>query len=340
MTPELSVIIPVYNRGQVIRFTLESVRRASAGLDVETIIVDDGSEPPTSVVLEELGFVPTRLVRQANRGLLYARLAGLEQATGRNILFLDSDDLVSPEKFRLQLAALARTGADLSYTDSAHCVLEGELDSLRPVAAPPAIDTSDATEFGIRVQPPPHSPIFRAEWLRQVVREAFFAPSPLYNSCAEIWFYQNGALRGGRAVRVPGPHTIVGVHPGARLTGQWEKIAVSSLAVMEAFARADVDTPAAAHARQLMSEAVFLAWRALPRGFSPEFGERMLDLWRRLGSGRPAVLGGRGFQVLARMLGPERAARLLHQWQSRPYSASRTMTDAEFEILLRALPAP
>ena len=39
----VSVIIPVYNRGDLIRHTLESVRRASAGITVEVVIVDDGS---------------------------------------------------------------------------------------------------------------------------------------------------------------------------------------------------------------------------------------------------------------------------------------------------------
>jgi hypothetical protein len=340
MTPDLSVIMPVYNRGPVIRYALESVRRASVGLEVETLVVDDGSEPPTAGVLAELGFAPSLLVRQANQGLLYARLAGLARATGRHIVFLDSDDLVSADKFRLQLAAQKAAGADVSYTDFAHCVLEGDYDSLRTVADPPTADTTDATEFGIRVQPPPHSPMYASDWLRRMVKAPFIPPSPLYNSCAEIWFYQNGALLGGRAVRVPGPFAIVGMHPGARLTAHWERIAVGSLAVMEAFARADAGTPAAARARPLMAEAVFRAWRALPRDFSPEFAERLIGLWRRLGSGRTAELGGRGFRALAVGLGPLRAARLLRRWQARPYAASRTMTDAEFEELLGSLPPP
>ena len=81
MTPDLSVIIPVYNRGDVIRYTLESVRRASAGLNVETIVVDDGSTPPTADTLTRLSFAPSVLVRQNNQGLLFARLAGFARAT-------------------------------------------------------------------------------------------------------------------------------------------------------------------------------------------------------------------------------------------------------------------
>ncbi|MGA3006267.1 MAG: glycosyltransferase family A protein [Opitutaceae bacterium] len=340
MTPDLSVIIPVYNRGDVIRYTLESVRRASADLRVETIIVDDGSSPPTADTLARLGFTPSRLVRQKNQGLLFARLAGLAEATGRTLLFLDSDDLVSPDKFRLQLAAMEAAGADISYSDSAHCALEGDYDGLTLIADPPAPSTTDSTEFCIAVQPAPHSPIFRAAWLRQAVQQAFFPPSPLYNSVAEIWFYHNAAPRSGRAVRVPGPHTIGGMHPGARLTNHWEKLGVASLAVMEAFARTCPETPDAPRARRFVAEAAFRSWRALPRNFSPEFNRRMLDVWRKLGPGRLEKLGGRQFPALARLLGPVTAARCLRRWQAKPYAQSRTMDDAEFERLLRALPAP
>jgi glycosyltransferase involved in cell wall biosynthesis len=338
--PVLSIIIPVYNRGDVIRYTLESVRRASAGLGVETIIVDDGSAPPTADTLARLGFTPSQLVRQNNQGLLFARLAGLARATGRNVLFLDSDDLVSPDKFRLQLAAMDAAGAEVSYSDSAHCVLEGDYEALTITSDSPAPDATDSTEFCLVVQPAPHSPIFRTDWLRQAVDQAFFPPSPLYNSVAEIWFYHNAAPRRGRAVRVPGPHTIVGAHPGARLTNHWEKLGVASLAVMEAFARTCPDTPDAPRARQFVAEAAFRSWRVLPRDFNPEFCERIMALWRKLGPGRTKNIGGRYFQVLAHLLGPLPAARLLHRFQSRPYAQIHTMTDDEFERLLRALPAP
>ena len=336
---DLSIIIPVFNRGaEVIRYTLESVRRASAGLSVETIIVDDGSNPPTAETLARLGFAPSALVRQANQGLLYARLAGFARATGRNVLFLDSDDLVSPEKFRLQLAAMDASGADISYSDTAHCEISGDFDALTPTPDAPARDTTDATEFCLVVQPPPHSPIFRTDWLRRAVAAACFPPSPLYNNVAEIWFYHNAAPRAGRVVHVPGPHTIVGRHPGARLTDSWEKLAIGSLAVMEAFSRSCPATAATARTRRLVGEVAFRSWRRLPRGFSPEYCERIIALWRRLAPGRSPALGGGFFRALALFLGPESTARLFHRVQSHPYAACRTMSDADFAKLLSVLP--
>ena len=340
--PDLSVIIPVYNRGELIRYTLESVRRASVGLSVEVIIVDDGSTIPAAESITRLGYHPEQIIRQPNQGLLFARLTGLRHATGAHVLFLDSDDTVSSEKFRLQLAAMRAAGAEISYSDHAHTILEGDYDALTLTGDQPLRDTTDAAEFFILVQPAPHSPIFRTDYIRRIVETPFFPPSPLYNAVAEIWFYQNAAPRPGRAVRVPGPHAIIGGHSGARLTNHWERLAVASLAVMEAFARGcPSDTPATRHARQLLGAVAFHSWRKLPRDFSPEFLARELALSRRLlPSPKFSDLGGRGFQLLARVLGAERTARLLKHRQTASYEKIRTMDDASFQHLLAALPPP
>ncbi|MFA6286233.1 MAG: glycosyltransferase family 2 protein [Opitutaceae bacterium] len=340
--PDLSVIIPVYNRGDLIRYTLESVRRASAGLSVEVIVVDDGSATPAAESIARLGYHPEKIIRQDNQGLLFARLAGLRHATGAHVLFLDSDDIVSAEKFRLQLAAMRATGAETSYTDHAHTTLEGDYDALSIKPRGPLKDVTGAAEFFIVVQPAPHSPIFRTDYIRHIVENAFFPPSPLYNAVAEIWFYQNAAPRPGRVVRVPGPHTIIGAHPGARLTNHWERLGVASLAVMEAFARGcPADTPEARRARELLGQAAFKSWRRLSPDFSPEFQARELSLFHRLlPDPRLSALGGRGFQLLACALGPVNAARLLKRWQNSPYETGRTMDDAAFQRLLAALPPP
>ena len=341
MSPDISVVVPVYNRGPLIRYTLESIRRASAGLAVEVIVVDDGSDEPAAESIARLGFCPERILRQTNQGLLFARLAGLEAATGRHVLFLDSDDLIGPDKLRLQLAAMDLAHADISYTDTARCLLEGEYAALLISPEAPYADTNDPAEFFISIQPAPHAPVFRTEFLRQVVAQAFFAPSPLYNCVAEIWFYHNAAPRPAQVVHVPGAHAIGGMHRGVRLTNHWEQLGVASLAVMEAFARSCPDMPAAARARQFVAEKAFASWRALPRDFSPEFGERLLAVWRRLGRGTDwRRLGGPCFRILGAALGPVGAARLLGRMRGHSYGSVRTMDDAAFQALLSALPPP
>ncbi|MEO0054869.1 MAG: hypothetical protein RLZZ50_816 [Verrucomicrobiota bacterium] len=339
--PDLSVVIPVFDRGALVRHTLASVRAASAGLQVETVVVDDGSRVPLADDLARLGLAVDRLVRQENRGLLFARLAGLDAATGRNVLFLDSDDLVSADKLRTQVAALD-VGADVAYTDHAGQALDDETGPAgQPDAHEPLPVASSAAEFFITIQPAPHSPAFRTDYLRARVAAAPFPPSPLYNAVAEIWFYHICAPFPARVVKCPGL-ALVGRHPWPRLTNHWEKLGVASLAVQEAFARTcPLDAPEGREARALAAAKAFLAWRRLPRNFSPELARRLLAIWKN--SPAPAevgLLGGKSFLALARLLGPELAASLLHRFQAGPYSACRTLDDNALAALLARLPPP
>lgn len=341
---DISIVIPVYNRGDLIRYTMESVQRASQGIDVETIVVDDGSDVPVADDLVRLGYAgdSVRVIRKPNQGLLFARLSGFAAATGRCTLFLDSDDLVAPEKLRRQVAAMEASGSDVSYTDIARCRLSGDYDSLVIAPVEPARVTNDAADFFINIQPAPHSPVFRTAYLRDIVHHAHFPPSPLYNCVAEIWFYHNAAPRPGRIEYVPGALTIAGVHPAARLTNHWERLAVASLGVMEAFARSVPATPENARVRRLVGEKAFTSWRRLPRDFSPEFDQRLLALWSRLTTGTAScpALGGRKFTFAAALLGPVRAGRFFRRLQNGPYEPIRTMPSEAFAELLAALPPP
>lgn len=338
--PDLSVVIPVFNRGELVRHTLASVRAASAGLDVEIVAVDDGSRVPLADDLARLGLRVERLVRQENRGLLLARLAGFDAATGRHVLFLDSDDLVSVDKLRAHVAALD-AGADVSYTDQAGHPLD---DATGPVGEPdpfePLPEARSAAHFFIAIQPAPHSPAFRADYLRARVAAAPFPPSPLYNAVAEIWFYHVCAPFPARVVKSAGL-ALVGRHPGPRLTNHWERLAVASLAVQEAFARfAPVDTPEARDARACFAAKAFVSWRRLPRGFSPAFTARQLALFQKSPSAPPLPeLGGGLFRRAARLLGPVAAGRLF-RLRNAGYESCRTLDDARFSALLSGLPPP
>jgi glycosyltransferase involved in cell wall biosynthesis len=100
--PEVTVLIPAYNRANLIIESLESVF-AQTYRDFEIIVVDDGSTDNTAEVLhplEEQGLL--RYIYQKNAGEAAARNKGLLEARGRYIAFLDSDDLFEPEKLELQ----------------------------------------------------------------------------------------------------------------------------------------------------------------------------------------------------------------------------------------------
>ena len=114
----VSTIIPVSNRPVLLREAVESVLR-QAYRPVEVIVVDDGSTDATGAVADALaGDYPdeVRAIHQANRGPGLAREAGRRIARGEYIQYLDSDDVLLPGKFELQVSGLrAHPDCGVSY---------------------------------------------------------------------------------------------------------------------------------------------------------------------------------------------------------------------------------
>lgn len=97
--PRVSVIVPCYNREDLLRATLDSVRAQTFG-DWEAIVVDDHSQDNSLEVAQRCGREDGRIRavrRQADRkGANICRNQGLSLAGGEYVVFLDSDDLLSP----------------------------------------------------------------------------------------------------------------------------------------------------------------------------------------------------------------------------------------------------
>lgn len=117
----VSTIIPVYNRPQLLREAVQSVLNQSHE-DLEILIIDDGSTDETAAVAEQLQWAhPSRIrvLHQSNAGPGRARQKGIEHCRGEFVQFLDSDDLLLPDKFRLQVAALQHNQeAEIAYGKS------------------------------------------------------------------------------------------------------------------------------------------------------------------------------------------------------------------------------
>jgi len=117
--PLISVIIPVYNRRDVIGRAVESVL-AQTCTDCEVLVVDDGSNDDTREFLQqEFGQRQSmRVLRcDANSGVSAARNSGLAVARGEWMAFLDSDDEWKPRKLERQLEALNETGLKVCHTE-------------------------------------------------------------------------------------------------------------------------------------------------------------------------------------------------------------------------------
>jgi glycosyltransferase involved in cell wall biosynthesis len=104
MVPLVSVIIPTYNRADLVRQALASVK-AQTFRDFEVVVVDDGGADGT---YEALAAGPElRVLRHpCRRGVAAARNTGVGAARGEWLAFLDSDDLWLPDKLARQILLL------------------------------------------------------------------------------------------------------------------------------------------------------------------------------------------------------------------------------------------
>ena len=100
---KVSVILPTYNRGEMIKKTIESVLYQTFP-DFELIVVDDGSTDCTEDVVKSIADTRIRYVKLSdNRGVSAARNKGIELARGEWVAFQDSDDLWDKDKLRKQM---------------------------------------------------------------------------------------------------------------------------------------------------------------------------------------------------------------------------------------------
>ncbi|HYK02414.1 MAG TPA: glycosyltransferase family A protein [Thermoanaerobaculia bacterium] len=113
----VTTIIPVFNRAAMLREAVASVL-AQTYRPIEIVVVDDGSTDDTPRVADALAaeHPEIRVIHQTNRGVGLARETGRLAASGEFIQYLDSDDILYPRKFELQVAALqARPECGVAY---------------------------------------------------------------------------------------------------------------------------------------------------------------------------------------------------------------------------------
>ncbi|MGX7009385.1 hypothetical protein RR45_GL000635 [Lactococcus chungangensis CAU 28 = DSM 22330] len=97
MKPLISIVVPVYNVEKYIHECLESILNQSYK-NIEVIIVNDGTLDNSIAKIEDLlKDKRTRLISQVNQGLSAARNTGIENATGKYVAMIDSDDKIKPD---------------------------------------------------------------------------------------------------------------------------------------------------------------------------------------------------------------------------------------------------
>jgi hypothetical protein len=308
---------------------------------VEIIVVDDGSEP--SIEEQLAGFDahhPVRFVRQANQGSIVARLTGFREAKGKYVQFLDSDDLLHPEKLREQVRTMEAENLDVSYTDIAKAVLaeDYEVASFEPLGG--TAETSDSLEFFAKVQPSPHAPVYRREYLLGALQNPIIPQNRIFDPSGDIWIYRALTLYPAKVRKVPGAFAGIGPHEEGRYSLCWEKLGVASLGIDEAFMRATTGQLSAGPAWRLLAETAYASWRLLPHDVPSEFDRRCASLW--LSVPGAATDRSRGlFGIVDAVCGAWLSGKIYRRLRRPSYAQCKTLgSKEEFAELVAKLPTP
>lgn len=118
----VSIITPAYNAAAYIAETIESVL-AQTYLNWEMLIVNDCSKDNTAEIVQSYAAKDKRIKLinlKQNSGAAAARNTALQNAKGRYIAFLDSDDLWKKEKLQKQIQFMQQNGYAFTYTSYEH----------------------------------------------------------------------------------------------------------------------------------------------------------------------------------------------------------------------------
>lgn len=116
-THAVSVIMPTYNRGEVIRESMESVLKQDFD-DLELVVVNDGGDDKVETIVDELNDGRIRYIKIEHAGLSGALNEGLRTARGEYIAYLDDDDIYYPDHLSTLIKVARDNKKDFVYSKS------------------------------------------------------------------------------------------------------------------------------------------------------------------------------------------------------------------------------
>lgn len=116
--PDVSIIMPVYNKEKYLKNSLESVISQTFS-DFELLVINDGSTDHSHDVIQEYVAKDSRIkyFSQSNQGVSAARNYGLEHAQGEWIQFLDGDDLICRDYLSKCVPIGKKSNVEILFTD-------------------------------------------------------------------------------------------------------------------------------------------------------------------------------------------------------------------------------
>jgi len=133
---KVSVVIPTYNRADLIDKAIKSVLKQTYQ-HYEIIVIDDGSTDNTEKVVKDLHHSQIHYIKHNdNRGVSAARNTGIKKSRGEYIAFLDSDDEWMPEKLDKQMKIFERAPLEVGAVYTGNYYIDRKSKKIKKVYIP------------------------------------------------------------------------------------------------------------------------------------------------------------------------------------------------------------
>lgn len=112
--PALTVIVPIYNAKDYLERCIESIRKQTYE-NLEIILVNDGSTDGSKEICDKYEKSDRRIqvIHQENKGLSETRYAGIEKAEGAYVTFVDADDWIDKNMYKILMRELENSSAEM-----------------------------------------------------------------------------------------------------------------------------------------------------------------------------------------------------------------------------------
>lgn len=149
----VSIVIPVYKTEKFLKDSVNSILNQTYK-NLEIILVDDGSPDNCPALCDEFAMRndSVRVIHKENGGLSSARNAGIEVATGKYILFLDSDDTLEENAIADMVEIAETENSDAVLPNSYYKVYENDSQKEKALLFEKKMFLSDPKEFALNVQ--------------------------------------------------------------------------------------------------------------------------------------------------------------------------------------------
>jgi glycosyltransferase involved in cell wall biosynthesis len=211
---DVTAVIPTHNRSALLARTLRCAL-GQRGVDLQVVVVDDGSTDDTAQVVSAADDGRVKMVRHPRAtGVSAARNRGIAEASGEWIAFLDDDDLWAPDKLASQLDAARRTGRGWAYGGAVAVTSSLEVVSAGPPPTPERV--AEGLPYRNMVPAGASNVVVRRDALERV---GGFDPALRHMSDWDLWIRLG---QSGLPAAVNAPVVAYRLHPGNASAQTWD----------------------------------------------------------------------------------------------------------------------